>query len=143
MAFLGYNSAGKNQVTLINGEQINTLQVPGTQLVNAVWSPDGNTLALHAVQVSDYSGRIVYSWLYFVGPFGVLDGVLFVDDESIERVVWSPDGKYVLVVRRPTQGTYLLNFSILNSLYQVEDRALGFTLTSDSYALLTPISWLP
>jgi hypothetical protein len=138
------NTSGANILTFLqpNGKT-RTLPIPGNTIVQIAWSPDGQSLAVASSEVSAYSGRILRSWLYFVSPQGIMDGVLNLYDEAIEQISWSPDGANMLIVRRPTQGDYRLNFFIINTTYQTERSSLGFDLTSETFAAPSQVFWWP
>jgi hypothetical protein len=144
MAFMSRDAEGKNQLTLVNGGETQALPFYGNRLVQMAWSPDGSTLAVSVSLVSDYSGLVLRSRLYFVTWPASVDQVLDLADESIEGHVWSPDGKSLLVIKRKFDGTeYRLNFFVLDAAQQTEIPALGFQLVSEKYLLLQPVFWLP
>jgi hypothetical protein len=144
MAFMSRDASGKNQLTLVNGDQTQILSLFGNRLVHMDWSPDGSTLAVSVSNVSDYSGLVLRSRLYFVTwPYSV-DQVADLADETIEGHTWSPDGKSLLLIKRKFSGAeYRLNFSVLDTAQQTEIPALGFQLVSETYLLLQPTFWLP
>ena len=144
MAFMNRDASGKNQLTLVNGDQTQILSLFGNRLVHMDWSPDGSTLAVSVSNVSDYSGLVLRSRLYFVTwPYSV-DQVADLADETIEGHTWSPDGKSLLLIKRKFSGAeYRLNFSVLDAAQQTEIPALGFQLVSETYLLLQPAFWLP
>ena len=145
MAFLNRDAEGKNQLTLVNGDKTQTLPLFGNRLVDMSWSPDGSTLAVSAANVSDYSGLTLASKLYFVQWPASLDKVLELTDEAaIERHVWSPDGKSLLLVTRKVTGAQVqFNFSVLDAAAQTQIPALGFDWMSEEYLVLQPVFWLP
>ena len=105
MAFMDRDADGKNQLTLVNGDETQVIPIFGNRLVNMAWSPDGSTLAVSVANVSDYSGLVLKSRLYFVSWPASVDQVLDLADETIEQHVWSPDGKSILVVTRQIDGS--------------------------------------
>lgn len=143
MAFMNRNAKGENELTLVNGEETRAMPMFGNRLVQMQWSPDGSTLAVSVANVSDYSGLTLASKLYFVTWPANLDKVLeMTDDAAIERHVWSPDGKSLLLVTRDaTDGR--VRFSVLDAAAQTQIPALGFDWLSEEYLLLQPIFWLP
>lgn len=144
MAFMGHNDKGENQLTLVNGEKTQAIPLFGNRLVQMSWSPDGSALAVSVANVSDYSGLVLRSRLYFVTWPASVDQVLDLADESIEGHVWSPDGKSLLVIKRKFDGTeYRFNFFVLDAAQQTEIPALGFQLVGEKYLLLQPVFWLP
>ncbi|MBI5932828.1 MAG: hypothetical protein HY867_03900 [Chloroflexi bacterium] len=143
MAFLNRDAEGKNQLTLVNSAETRTIPMFGNRLVDMQWSPDGSTLAVSVANVSDYSGLTLASKLYFVSWPASLDKVLEMTDEAaIERHVWSPDGKSLLLVTR-NAADGRIRFSVLDAAAQIQIPALGFDWTSEEYLLLQPIFWLP
>lgn len=144
MAFMDRDAKGENQLTLVTGDKIQTIPFFGNRLVHMEWSPDASTLAVSVANVSDYSGLVLASKLYFVTwPAGV-DKVLDLIEESIEAQSWSPDGKYILLaLRRFTEDGSSLHFVVLDALTQAELPALGFQLTGEEYLLLQPMFWSP
>lgn len=144
MAFMSRDAEGKNLLTLVNGDQTQPIPFYGNRLVNMSWSPDGSTLAVGVSLVSDYSGLVLRSRLYFVTwPYNV-DQVRDLADETIEGHTWSPDGKSLLVIKRKFDGAeYHITFAVLDAARQTEIPALGFQLVSEKYLLLQPVFWLP
>ena len=145
MAFMNRNAKGENQLTLVDGEKTQTIPIFGNRLVDMSWSPDGSTLAVSVANVSDYSGLTLASKLYFVTWPANLDKVLEMTDEAaIERHVWSPDGKSLLLVTRQiADGQYRYHFSVLDVATQTKVPAQGFELVSEAYLFFQPIFWLP
>jgi len=144
MAFLDRDATGQNQLTLVNGTETQTLPLFGNRLVDMEWSPDGSTLAVSVANVSDYSGLILASKLYFVTWPASLDEVLAITDQSVEQITWSPDGKSLLLVTRQIADVqYRIRFSVINVSTQTQVPALGFDWVSESYLLLQPVFWLP
>lgn len=143
MAFMNRTAKGENELTLVNGDATQTLPIFGNRLVDMSWSPDGSTLAVSVANVSDYSGLTLASKLYFVTWPANLDKVLEMTDEAaIERHVWSPDGKSLLLVtRNATDGR--VRFSVLDAVAQTQIPALGFDWLSEEYLLLQSVFWLP
>jgi hypothetical protein len=144
MAFMDRDANGQNRLTLVNGEQTQTLPLFGNRLVDMSWSPDGSTLAVSVANVSDYSGLVLQSRLYFVTwPYST-DEVVNLANESIEGHIWSADGKSILMITRKIENAkYHLNFSVLDAATQTQIPALGFQLVSEKYLLLQPIFWTP
>ncbi|OGO80389.1 MAG: hypothetical protein A3K41_00720 [Chloroflexi bacterium RIFOXYD12_FULL_57_15] len=144
MAFMNRDAEGKNQLTLVNGGQTQVIPFYGNHLVDMSWSPDGATLAVSVANVSDYSGLVLRSRLYFVTwPYSV-DQVTDFSDETFEAHAWSPDGKSLLLITRRIEGAqYRLDFSVLDAVAQVKIPALGFQLVGEKYLLLQPVFWLP
>jgi dipeptidyl aminopeptidase/acylaminoacyl peptidase len=143
MAFLNRDAKGENELTLVNGDASQTLPLFGNRLVDMSWSPDGSTLAVSVANVSDYSGLTLASKLYFVQWPASLDKVLEMTDEAaIERLVWSPDGKSLLLVTR-NAADGRIRFSVLDAVAQTQIPALGFDWVSEEYLLLLPVFWLP
>jgi hypothetical protein len=144
MAFMNRDAGGKNQLTLVNGGQTKTFPIFGNRVTHLDWSPDGSTLAVSVANVSDYSGLVLRSRLYFVTwPYST-DQVLDLGDETIEGHTWSPDGKSLLAIKRKVEGTqYRLDFSVLDASTQTEIPSLGFQLVGETYLLLQPAFWIP
>lgn len=142
MAFLNRDAEGKNKLTLVNGDATQAIPIFGNRLVDMSWSPDGSTLAVSVANVSDYSGLTLASKLYFVVWPASLDKVLEMTDEAaIERQVWSPDGKSLLIVTRNVADERL-RFSILDAAAQIQTPALGFDWLSEEYLLLQSAFWI-
>jgi Tol biopolymer transport system component len=135
---------GANQLTLVNGDQTRVIPFYGNRLVHMEWSPDGSTLAVSVSLVSDYSGLVLRSRLYFVTWPYSMDLIENLADETIVGHAWSPDGKSLLVIKRKYKGTdYQLSFSVLDDITQEEIPVLGFQLVSEKYLLLQPVFWIP
>jgi len=144
MAFMSRDERGGNQLTLVNGDQTRVIPFYGNRLVHMEWSPDGSKLAVSVSLVSDYSGLVLRSRLYFVTWPYSMDLIENLADETIVGHAWSSDGKSLLVIKRKYNGTdYSLSFSVLDAIAQEEIPALGFQLVSEKYLLLQPVFWIP
>jgi len=144
MAFVLQGTGNKNQLTLVSDSKSYNMPLFGNRLVDMAWSPDGNTLAVTTSLVSDYSGRTLESRIFFVTWPSVVDTVISVIDDVIEKVIWSPDGESMLVVHRQLKdGQYQLHFSILDVRRQFEMQTGGFRLNSSDYLFPYPIYWKP
>ncbi len=144
MAFITYDADHNLQLTLVNGETIYTLPIPGNRVVDMSYSPDGATLAVSTSLVSNYSGRILESRIFFVTMPATLDAVFYIADEAAEQHVWSSDGKFIIFVHRKIENSkYRLNFVLLDTAKQIELPDSGFQLISDKYLILQPNFWLP
>lgn len=143
MAF-AYQDTNNNQLTLVSGDNSQTLPLFGNRLEDLAWSPDGNTLAVGTALASDYSGRVLESRLTFINWPNIVDTVISITDDTIERAIWSLDGNSVLIVYRSLQdGEYQLDFLILDALKQIASRSGGFRWKSSEYLFPHPIFWMP
>jgi hypothetical protein len=144
MAFITYDAEHKTQLTLVNGEKKFTFSIPGNRLVDMSWSPDGNTLAISTSKASDYSGRVLESKLILVTFPVNVDFPITYTDVVPEHLIWSADGKSILVVsRKLVDGKYQVNFVVFDIEKRREIPASGFSLVSEKYLLIEPIFWLP
>jgi len=145
MAFMNYDAEHKIQLTLVNGEKTFTFSIPGNRLVDMSWSPDGNTLAVSTSAASTYSGRVLESKLFLVTWPTDVDIALIYTDVVPEQHIWSPDGKFIVAVRRKMEDDrkYNISFVILDVEKRREIPVSGFSLISEKYLLIQPIFWLP
>ena len=131
-----------NYLTLVKGQETKSLYVPGNRLIDMAWSPDGSTLALSTVTVSDYSGKITENYHTLVTWPGNLKSLYFSEGKVTEKLIWSPDGKSLLLMRRVESATgYNLNFNLVD----ISSNAVlpgGFSLTSEQYLGLPSLFWL-
>jgi hypothetical protein len=144
MAFISHDAKGTNQLILLDGDQSRVIPFYGNRVVHMQWSPDGSTLAVSVSLVSDYSGLVVRSRLYFVAFPYAMDLILDLPEETIESHAWSPDGRSILLVKRKAAGAgSQVGFSVLDVAAQRVIPALGFDLRSEEYILLQPVFWIP
>jgi Tol biopolymer transport system component len=131
-----------NYLTLVKGQETHSVYVPGNRLIDMAWSPDGSTLALSTVTVSDYSGKITENFHTLVTWSDVLKSLYFSEGKVTEKLIWSPDGRSLLLVRRVDSATgYDLNFNLVD----ISSNAVlpgGFSLTSEQYLGLPAMFWL-
>jgi Tol biopolymer transport system component len=129
--------------TIVNGQSY-SVNVPGNRMLDMAWSPDGHTLAVSAAVVSNYSGRILEDRVYFVSWPGMLDALALPLDAASEHLLWSADGKTLVVVRRSLDANiHRLDFIPVNAATQYAIPAAGFSLTGARYFYLTHLYWLP
>ncbi|OGN72227.1 MAG: hypothetical protein A2X25_00770 [Chloroflexi bacterium GWB2_49_20] len=142
LAFLQSSDDTWNDLTLVKGQETKNLYVPGNRLIDMAWSPDGSTLALSTVTVSDYSGKITENFHTLVTWPGVSKSLNLSEGKVTEKLVWSPDGKSLLVMRRvEAEAGYGLNFNLVD----INSNAVlpgGFSLTSGQYLGLPLLFWL-
>jgi hypothetical protein len=143
LAFVQSSDDAWNYLTLVKGQETNSMWVPGGyRLIDMAWSPDGSTLAFSTVTVSAYSGKITENFHTLVTWPGVSKSLYLSEGKVTEKLVWSPDGKSLLVMRREASGTgYNLNFNLVD----VNSNAIlpgGFSLTSEQYLGLPLLFWL-
>ncbi len=142
LAFVQSSADALNYLTLVKGQETRSVYVPGNRLIDMAWSPDGSILALSTVTVSGYSGKITENFHTLVTWPGVLKSLYFSEGKVTEKLVWSPDGRTLLVMRRlEAEAGYVLNFNLVD----VNSNAIlpgGFSLTSDQYLGLPSLFWL-
>jgi len=124
-------------LTMVKGSETNQLVVPGgNRLIDMAWSPDGSTIALSTVTVSDYSGKITENFHTLVTWPGVLKSLNFSEGKVTEKLIWLPDGKTLLLMRRVDSATgYDLNFNLVDTSTNAVLPG-GFSLTSKQYLSL-------
>lgn len=131
-----------NYLTLVKGQDVKSVYVPGNRLIDMAWSPDGSTLALSTVTVSDYSGKVTENFHTLVTWPGVMKSLYFSEGKVTEKLIWSPDGRTLLVMRRvEAEAGYGLNFNLVD----VNSNAVlpgGFSLTSEQYLGIPSLFWL-
>lgn len=144
IAFANQDENNNNLLTLIHGDSSSRFPISGNRVLGMSWSPDGETLAVVTAKVSDYSGRTLSSALHLVTPPYTVNLAFQVESEEIEPPVWSPDGKQVLLIRRPQSGGGLnVVFSLLDVATEFLVNDGGFTLVGEKYLVTRRIFWLP
>lgn len=131
-----------NYLTLVKGQETKSVYIPGNRLIDMAWSPDGSTLALSTVTVSDYTGKITENFHTLVTWPGNLKSLYFSEGKVTEKLIWSPDGKSLLLMRRVESATgYDLNFNLVDV---ISNAVLpgGFSLTSEQYLGIPSLYWL-
>ncbi|MCK6539094.1 MAG: hypothetical protein L6Q26_03460 [Anaerolineales bacterium] len=138
IAFANQDENNNNLLTLIHGDSSSRFPISGNRVLGMSWSPDGETLAVVTAKVSDYSGRTLSSALHLVTPPYTVNLAFQVESEEIEPPVWSPDGKQVLLIRRPQSG------GGLNVVFSLLDVATEFLVNDgEKYLVTRRIFWLP
>lgn len=141
LAFVQSSENAWNYLTLVKGQETNSVYVPGNRLIDMVWSPDGSSLALSTVTVSDYSGKITENFHTLITWPGVSTSIFLSEGRVTEKLIWSPDGKSLLVMRREATDTgYSLNFNLVDI---ASNSVLpgGFSLSSAEYLDLPHLFW--
>jgi hypothetical protein len=129
--------------TVVNGQSY-SVAVPGNRVLAMAWSPDGHTLAVSSAVVSNYSGRILEDRVYLVSWPGMLDALAIPLDAASEHLLWSADGKTLLVVRRSLDpNVERMDFIPVNAATQYIIPAASFSMTGEHYFYLTHLFWLP
>jgi len=142
LATVQSSAEAMNYLTLVKGQETKSVYVPGNRLIDMAWSPDGSTLALSTVTVSDYSGKITENFHTLVNWQGIIKNLIFSEGKVTEKLIWSPDGKSLLLMRRvDSDSGYDLNFNLVD----VGNNAVlpgGFSLSSEQYLGLPSMFWL-
>jgi hypothetical protein len=144
VAFVQSNDQELNFLTLVKGQETKSLYIPGNRLIDMTWSPDGSTLALSTVTVSDYTGKITENFHTLVTWTGVLKNLIFSEGKVTEKLLWSPDGLSLLLMRRVDSTTgagYDLNFNLVDVSVNTVLPG-GFSLSSDRYLDFSSLFWL-
>lgn len=126
------------------------VQLPGTNVLDAAWSPDGKRVAVLTVNRSDYSGK-----------WGRLNTILFTPanfDVQImptpqavpgataslnSRVLWSPDGQWLLISGTDALDVgYQINMQLIHiATRAVTDLTSALDLTAPVPLFITRIDW--
>jgi hypothetical protein len=142
LAFVESSPDTLNLLTIVNGQEIKRLYVPGNRLIDMAWSPDGSTLALSTVTVSDYSGKITENFHTLAAWQGGVKSLYFSEGKVTEKLVWSPDGRTLLLMRRvEVEAGYELNFNLVDTGSSAVLPG-GFSLASEEYIGLPSLFWL-
>lgn len=119
--------------------------LPGSNLLDYAWSPDGKRMAVLMLNRSDYSGKwgSINAYLFVPADFGTQ--VLPKASGLNARAVWAPDGQSLMLSGTDAveQG-YAVNFKVVNlRSMAVQDLTGPLGLTAPDLLLTTHIAWLP
>lgn len=119
------------------------VQLPGTNVLDAAWSPDGTRLAVLSVNRSDYSGKWGRVNLVLFTPANFDIQVLPYTSGMNARVLWSPDGGSLLTTGTDLDGSqYRVNLRLVRIATKVvTDLSDQADLRSDVPLLVTGIAW--
>lgn len=144
IAFATQDEKNNNLLTLLYGNSSSSFPISGNRVVGMSWAPNGEALAVVTAKVSEYSGRTLSSALHLVTPPYTVNLAFQVESEEVETPVWSPDGKQVLLIRRPQSGGGLnVIFSVLDVATENVINDSGFSLLGEKYLIVNRIFWLP
>jgi len=120
LAYIQGGVEPQNQLTILSleeGSSAYTITLPGNHLLDFSWSPDGKSLAVLNLERSDYSGR------WFDIRTILLQAPSWTRKELMPafglnaRVLWSPDGKNLLLSGTIQSDTeYLVEMAVLDVL---------------------------
>ncbi len=119
--------------------------LPGKLLTTYAWSPTGDVLAVSLADVSDYSGLTTGNRNFTIDP--ISRAILEYAPSNLlhPRLLWSPDGKYLL--RAGTLSTsdgFMIGVELVNlATRQVTDLSESVGQTNPNYLLVTNAAWLP
>ena len=163
-SYLTAQNVSSLAVSSLDRQSDRPLPMPGSNLLDYAWSPDGKSLSVLAAVRSDYSGK----W------FGVRHFILSLPGLGIQemprlpgltgRTLWSPDGKSLLQVvteqlpglgtaippqqsgadSQASTGDYRLDFRLLDlaskKITSLDDK-IG--LSGPDFLLVSNIDWVP
>ena len=147
LAFLYPDDQQRRRLALAPADRSRTIRlgVPGDNILDYIWSPDGTGLLVVALVRSDYSGRWFGSRQFIITP-GTWDlRELPQTDTANALGVWSPDGHAVVLAgTQPDPSGYVVTLRRidLNS-RKVEVIDPGVSLVRQNYVFISMMAWRP
>jgi Tol biopolymer transport system component len=147
LAFLYSDDQQRRRLALAPADRSRTIRpgVPGDNILDYVWSPDGAGLLVVALVRSDYSGRWFGSRQFIITP-GTWDlRELPQTDTANALGVWSPDGYAVaLAGTQPDPSGYIVTLRRIDlNTRKVEILEPGVDLSRPNYVFVSMMAWRP
>jgi hypothetical protein len=147
LAFLYPDDQQRRRLALAPADRSRTIRpgVPGDNILDYVWSPDGTGLLVVALVRSDYSGRWFGSRQFIITPGTWVLRELPQTDTANALGVWSPDGHAVVLAgTQPDPSGYVVTLRRidLNS-RKVEVLDPGVSLARPNYVFVSMMAWRP
>jgi Tol biopolymer transport system component len=147
VAYLYADDSGKNRLALAPMDRSREVRpgVPGDNILDYLWSPDGAQLLVVALVRSDYSGRWFGSRQFLITPATWDISELPQTNTANALGLWSPDGRQVVVAgTEPDDGGYDVTLRRIDLMTRkVETLAPGVDLSSPNFVFVTQMAWRP
>jgi hypothetical protein len=146
-AYLYEEDDGRRRLALApaDGSREVRMGVPGDNLLDYVWSPNGRDLLAVALVRSDYSGRWfgARQFVLTAGDWSMVE--LPQTDTANARGLWSPDGRQVVLAgTEPVDGGFavtLRRIDLASRTVEVLDPDVD--LSRPNYVFVSFLGWLP
>jgi hypothetical protein len=146
-AYLYEEDDGRRRLALAPAEGSREVRmgVPGDNLLDYVWSPNGRDLLAVALVRSDYSGRWfgARQFVLTAGDWSMVE--LPQTDTANARGLWSPDGRQVVLAgTEPVDGGFavtLRRIDLASRTVEVLDPDVD--LSRPNYVFVSFLGWLP
>lgn len=119
--------------------------VPGDNILDFVWSPDGSQLLVVALVRSDYSGRWFGARQFLITP-GTWDLRELPQTETANALgLWSPDGHAVVLAgTQPDPSGYVVTLRRIDvDSRKIEILQPGVSLSRPNYVFVSMMAWRP
>jgi hypothetical protein len=141
------STVGQNNLVFSAADGTNSRQIPlpGNNLIDYAWSPEGDALAVVVAIRSDYSGRITGNRNFVVDPL-TLDVIEYPQTNILHpRVLWSPDGMSLFWIGTiPDHNGFMITGSLVSQPNkQIADLSSAIDIAGTDYLVVTNAAWLP
>jgi hypothetical protein len=129
----------------VDGTASRQIPLPGTNLVDYAWSPEGDVLAVVMAIRSDYSGKITGNRNFVIDP-RTLDVIEYPQTNVLNSIVlWSPDGMSLFWIgTKPDQNGFMVTGSLVSrSSKKITDLSSVIDIAGTDYLIVTNAAWLP
>ena len=147
LAYLYLEDDGRRRLALSPSDLSRVVRpgVPGDNILDYVWAPDGSGLLVVALVRSDYSGRWFGSRQFIITP-GTWDLRELPQTETANALgVWSPDGRAVVLTgTQPAPSGYVVTLRRIDlNTRKVEILEPGVDLSRPNYVFVSMMAWRP
>jgi len=117
---IAYHAPGEDKnvpvIAPLDGGGGRGIELPGDNLLDYVWSPASDRLAVLTLIRSSYSGRSSDVRIFLINPYNWVTQEFEPTTGLNSSVLWSPDGKNLLTTGtfQDDEGGYQLTFRLLN-----------------------------
>jgi len=121
------------------------IPLPGNNMVDYAWSPEGDKLAVVVALRSEYSGKVTGNRNFVVNS-RTLDVIEYPQTNILNpRVLWSPDGTTLFWIgTTPDQNGFMITGRLVSlSLKLVTDLSSAVNIADLDYLVVTNADWLP
>lgn len=147
LAYLYADDEGKRRLALAPADRSREVRpgVPGDNILDYVWAPDGRDLLVVALVRSDYSGRWFGSRQFLVTPGSWAMRELPQTETANALGLWSLDGRQVVLAgTEPDPDGYVVTLRRIDvSTRRVEVLDPGVGLSSPNYVFVSMMAWRP